>query len=280
MILLFSILFIANYPFGKSWVQRLLISIISFAVIWAMKRLPYLFVGWLWYAITIFPVIGIFQAGSQIEADRYTYIPLIGLFVMMAWGVPQFLSRMQYGKIIVAFSASVFVIIITWATYLQIGVWKNDFTFYGHVINLNPKDARAYHYLGCAMANNGENEKALYYYYMALKYNPGYYLPYLNAGVVFQKMNRMEEAINCYNKVLQINNKSVEAHYNIGLIFMKYNYNEAIVHFKKALEIDPDNYNLHDNLGVALVRTGNFKEALTHFQESLSLNPKGAYARR
>lgn len=257
----------------------LLILTISLIIIWTMKRLPYLFVGWFWYAITILPVIGIVQAGSQMVADRYTYIPLIGIFVMIVWGVPQLLSHMQYGKIIIAFSASVFLIIITGVTHQQIGVWKNDFTLYGHVLNLNPQDARAYHYLGCAMANKGENDKALYYYSLALKYNPRYYLPYLNAGAVFQKMNKMKEAIYCYNKVLLTNDKSAEAHYNLGLIFMKFNYHEAIIHFKKALEINPKNSDIHDNLGVALVKTDHLKEALEHFQESLRLNPEGAYAR-
>jgi tetratricopeptide (TPR) repeat protein len=256
----------------------LILSVTILAIIF-IKKLPYIAVGWFWYLGTLIPVIGLIQVGSQAMADRYTYVPLIGIFIIMAWGISQILLRLQNGKVIAALIASLFIVIITLATYLQVSVWKNNFTLFGHVININPKDARAYQVIGHALANNGENEKALYYYYMALKYNPGYYPSYLNAGTVFQKMGRLDEAINCYNKALHFDNKPAEAHYNLGIILMeKNNLNEAISHFKKALVITPDDSDTHNNLGVALMKAGNVEEALAHFQESLRLDPKGESA--
>ena len=270
-----------NFEFWQIGSSLLLVLSVTILTIIFIKKIPYLAVGWFWYLGTLIPVIGLIQVGSQAMADRYTYVPLIGIFVIMAWGISQILLRLRNGKVIAAFIASLFIVIITLATYLQVGIWKNNFTLFGHVININPKDARAYQVIGHALANNGENEKALYYYYMALKYNPGHYPSYLNAGTVFQKMGRLDEAINCYNKALHLDNKPAEAHYYLGIILMeKNNFNEAISHFKKALVITPDDSDTHNNLGVALMKAGNVEEALAHFQESQRLDPKGESARK
>ena len=165
-------LYSKNFEIWQIGISLLFILAITVFTIIFIRKIPYLFVGWFWYLGTLVPVIGLIQVGSQAMADRYTYVPLIGIFIMMAWGISQILSRLQNGKVIAVSVASIFIAIITFATYLQVGIWKNNFTLFGHVININPKDARAYQVIGHAMANNGENEKALYYYYMALKYNP------------------------------------------------------------------------------------------------------------
>ena len=302
----------------KIWqigVLLFLLFMTTYLVIVFIRKIPYLAVGWFWYLGTLIPVIGLVQVGSQAMADRYTYVPLIGIFIIIAWGVPQLLSKLPYGKIIAASTALIFIVLITLATYSQVSIWKNNLTLFGYVINLNPRNADAYQVIGHVMTNNGENEKALYYYSMALKYNPKFYQAYNNAGTILQKMGRLNEAINCYKKALQINNESVEANCNLGIILQKmgksdeainyyrralqldnksaetnYNFgillieknhlNEAIFHFKKALEITPDDYDTHNNLGVALIQTGNIQEALTHFNEALRLNPQRTEAKK
>jgi tetratricopeptide (TPR) repeat protein len=259
----------------------LLLCAVTLLTIYFLKKMPYLAVGWFWYLGTLVPVIGLIQVGSQAMADRYTYVPLIGIFIMMAWGIPQALEGLRHGKIIAASMASAFLIVITSASYIQAGIWKNDFTLFGHVIKINPRDVRSYQVIGHAMANNGEYDKALYYYSMALKYHPGYYPSYLNAGNVLQEMGKLKEAIDCYQRALKLDDKPAEAHYNLGIIFIETNnLNEAIFHFKKALAITPDDSDSHNNLGVALMKEGNIKEALAHFQEALRLNPQEGSAKK
>jgi tetratricopeptide (TPR) repeat protein len=265
-----------NFAIWKIGGSLILLFVLTLLAIYFIKKMPYLAVGWFWYLGTLVPVIGLIQVGSQAMADRYTYIPIIGIFVMMTWGISKILLRLQNGKIITASIASAFIIVITSAAYLQVGIWKNDFTLFGHVININPQDTRSYQVIGHAMANNGENDKALYYYSLALKYNPRYYPSYLNAGTVLQEMGKLNEAIDCYKKSLSLDDKPAEAHYNLGIIFIETNnLDEAIFHFKKALEMTPDDSDTHNNLGVALMKEGNIKEALMHFQEALRLNPHG-----
>jgi len=104
---------------------------------------PYLLVGWLWYLGTLVPVIGIVQVGYQTMADRYAYVPLIGIFIMTAWGLPQLLLKIKNGKIIAALIAAIFTVIITLATYLQVHVWKNNYSLLGHALSIYPENYSA-----------------------------------------------------------------------------------------------------------------------------------------
>lgn len=268
-----------NFNFWVISGSFLLILVITCLVIMGIKKFPYLAVGWFWYLGTLIPVIGLVQVGSQSMADRYAYVPLIGIFIMMAWGFPQLLSGVQYRKIITASTAVIFIVIITSAAYLQIGVWKNNLTLFGHALKLNPKNYTAWNILGVDMAKKGNYEKALYYYYMAIKNNPKYDSAYVNAGIVFDKMNKYDDAINCYKKALKINNNSAETNYNLGIVLMKKNnLKEAIFYLKRALKVTPDDSDTHNNLGIVLMRTGNIQEAILHFQEALRLKPRGEEA--
>lgn len=264
-----------NFEIWQITGSLILLATLTLLAIYLIKKIPYLAFGWFWYLGTLIPVIGLIQVGSQAMADRYTYVPMIGIFIIMAWGIQQALKGLRNGRIIAAAMAAAFLIVITLASYIQAHIWKNDFTLFGHVIKINPRDVRAYQVIGHAMANNGEYDKALYYYSMALKYNPLYYPSYLNAGNVLQEMGKLKEAIDCYQKALRLDDKPAEAHYNLGIIFIATNNpDKAIFHFQKALAITPDDSDTHNNLGVALMKEGNIKEALAHFQEALRLNPR------
>jgi tetratricopeptide (TPR) repeat protein len=270
-----------NFEIWQMAGSLLLLVAVTLLTVYLLKKIPYLAVGWFWYLGTLVPVIGLIQVGSQAMADRYTYVPLIGIFIIMAWGIPQALEGLRNGRIIAAAIASAFLIFIVPASYMQAAIWKNDFTLFGHVIKINPRDVRAYQVIGHAMANNGEYDKALYYYSMALKYDPEYYPSYLNAGNVLQEMGKLKEAIDCYQKALTFDEKPAEAHYNLGIIFIETNHSDkAIFHFKQALAITPDDSDTHNNLGVALMKEGNIQEALGHFQDALRLNPQDESAKK
>lgn len=249
----------------------MLLSTLAFTLI---KKSPYLTVGWFWYLGTLIPVIGLVQVGSQAMADRYTYIPLVGIFIMLVWGMYEVLSKLKYGKYINLFMLTVFMATAATASYYRVQIWENNFTLFEHAIEHDKKKHIAYHIIGYNAAKYGDNEKALYYYYQTLKINPKYDPAYLHAGNVLQKMGKLDEAINCYMKALQINDKSAEAQYNTGVILiLKNRFQEAADHFKESLKINPDDADVHNNLGIALVKTGKIKEGLGHFQQSLHLNP-------
>jgi len=269
----------SDIPMWQFSIALLFIVGVTVFVCRYFRKYPYLFIGWFWYLGTMVPVIGIIQVGCSAMADRYAYVPMIGIFIMMAWGIPQILFRLRNGKIIAAFIASSFIVIITLATYQQVGIWKNDFTLSRDALRVDHKNYQAYCILGLAMADRGDYEAAIYYQYMALKYNPGFYPAYNYAGTIFQKMGRLDDAINCYKKALKVNNRLAEVNYNLGIALLeRNNLNEAIFYFNRALEATPYDPDVHNNLGVALMKKGNIKEALTHFQEALRLNPNGETA--
>lgn len=261
--------------FGEAGSSFLLILSLTIIAILLFRKAPYLSVGWFWFIGTLVPVIGIIQVGFQAMSERYTYVPLIGIFIAMSWGLKHLSGTIRYGNLLIAFSAFFFISISAFATYHQVAVWKNNFTLFGHVLKFNPEHYMAHQIMGFAMESRGDYLQALHYYYMALKLNPVYDPAYNNAGNVLQKLGRMDEAMYCYNKALQINHKSAESEYNLGIILLlKNNPEEAIGHFNSALAMKPDDADAHNNLGVALMKSGNIKKAFAHFQEAQRLNPQ------
>ncbi len=274
------------YPYSDIAVWKIFASsfLIGGVTIFAcrfFRKYPYLFIGWFWYLGTLVPVIGLIQVGSQAMADRYVYVPMIGIYIMMSWGISEMFSRLLNGKLLVILISSFFILHLASVTYHQVGTWKNNHTLFDHAIRVNPQNYQAYSLLGLEMAARGEYEDAIYYQYMALKYKPKFYPAYNYAGTIFQRMGRIEDSISCYTKALQINDKFSDAHYNLGIMLIEQNrINDAIIHFKKALETTPNDPDIHNNLGVSLLKAGSIEEARTHFLKSLSLNPNGAVARK
>ena len=254
--------------------SALLVSSLTALAIILIKKTPYVAVGWFWFLGTLVPVIGIIQIGSQAMADRYTYIPLIGIFIGLSWGMKQILRNIKYMKTIATFAAVVFLSTIMYSTYHQVSIWKNTISLFEHVLEFDQKNYGAYNIAGVAIAESGDNKKALHYYHIASKINPKYSPAYINAGNVLQKEGKLDEAMNCYLKALQINDKSAEAQYNLGIILiLKNKPQEAINHFLEALKINDNDADVHNNLGIALIKIGKIQEGLEHFQRALYLNP-------
>ena len=252
----------------------LICSITILALIW-IKNKPYLAIGWFWYLGMLVPVIGLVQVGFQAMADRYTYLPLIGIFIGISWGVPDLISKIRYSKILLFLSAIFFIFLIVMATDTQVKVWRNNYTLSEHALKLNPQNYFAYNMIGLAMDKENNHEKALYNFYMAIHIKPKFEPAYINAANVLLKQGMLDQAIGNYKKALQINNKSADAHYNLGraLIF-KNNFHEAVFHLNLSLQIMPNDADTHNNLGVALNKIGKNQEAIVHFRKALQLKPQ------
>jgi hypothetical protein len=137
----------AFYPHAVSTWQfftaLLFLIVVTFFVCRYFRKYPYLLVGWLWYLGTLVPVIGIVQVGFQTMADRYAYVPLIGIFIMTAWGLPQLLFKMKNGRLMAAVIAAIFIVIVSLTTYLQVHVWKNNYSLLGHALSAYPENYSA-----------------------------------------------------------------------------------------------------------------------------------------
>jgi len=194
----------------------------SFLSIRVMKRSPYVIVGWLWYVGTLVPVLGIARAEQQINliADRFTYVPLIGLFIIIAWGANDLLSRWCYRRIILSIAGGIVISILIILTWKQVQYWENSITLFKHT----------------------------------LKHTSNNYRIHNNLGLALDKQGRTEEAIEHYLQALRIRPDDVDAHNNLGNAFIrKGNIKEAIVHFRKALSINPNNINARNNLNKVLM---------------------------
>ena len=196
----------AFYPLQEhSWWQiggsALVLASISFVSIHQIHKRPYLIVGWFWYLITLIPVIGIVQVGKQAMADRYTYIPLIGVFVVFAWEAARIPERWRVRQAILTVAFASVLSVLTWR---QIGYWKNGITLFSHAVEVTDKNWLAHHNLGVALMNKHRNREALYHLQEALRIKPDYAYAYLNLGKLLGNMGDMKGAVRALNSAINI----------------------------------------------------------------------------
>lgn len=261
-------------PWWKITTACLFLTAISFIAIRTVRQRPYFMVGWLWYIGTLVPVIGLVQVGRQAMADRYTYVPLIGLFIIIAWGVPELVAQWRYRKIGLATLATVVLTILMAMTWKQVGYWENSITLFEHALEHTSNNPVMHCSLGVALSDQGRQTEAIRHYSESLRINPNYTKAHNNMGIALQKDGKMDKAIFHYTAALRVNPNSAKAHNNLGFALAHLGrMDEAIAHFSKALKINPDDAKAHNNLGIALVKTGRVAEAISHYAEALRLNP-------
>ncbi len=263
-----------NIPLWQIFLSAIILIIITTMVCMYYKKYPYLLVGWFWYLGTLVPVIGIIQIGEHTMADRYAYVPFIGLFLMIAWGSEQILNKKDILKKICIFLSVLIIALLTMATHNQLKLWNNTVTLFENTLGKDPNNYAAYALIGQELAKNGENEKALFYYDMTLKLNPRIYSAYNNKGVVLQKLGRRDEAIQIFKKAIQIDKSSAAAYYSIGLLYFEdKNFDECIAYSLKAIEKKPDYTEAYNLLGIALVEKGKIQEGISQFEKALRIDP-------
>jgi protein O-mannosyl-transferase len=291
----------------------LLLAVMTVIVIVQGGKKKYLVTGWLWYAASLVPVAGIVQVGSQAHADRYTYIPLTGIFIMALWSLNAIAGRMTLQKKLLAGAAlSVVFISMGIQTMRQVGYWKNGMTLFAHgfdvtkgkvneniyynfgnllsqagrtdeaafyyreALEINPRHARSHINLGILLADRGQSEKAMGHYLKALEQGPSAEA-HNNLGTLLAKMGRTDEASVHFLKALEINPGYGDAHYNFGYMFETMGrYEDALTHYRKAMELNPGDAGVYFNSGVLLSRMGRTDEAIAHFRKALELDPKNA----
>ena len=240
----------------------------------------YVLVGWLWYLITLVPVIGIVQVGGQAMADRYTYIPSIGIFVVVAWGLGDLLSRWKYKRAVLSIFALIAILLATLATRNQVAHWRNTLALYKHTLDVTENNHVIHSNYAIALNEEGRTDEAIEHYQQALKIEPDHADAHYNLGVVFEKMGNFEQAIKHYQQLLKLEPDSTEVHYNLGVVLgIMGKREQAIAHYQRALKIKPDYAEAHYNLGVVLWKTGKREQAIEHYQKALKLKPDFTEAR-
>ena len=255
-----------------------LVLISALAFRWRRRR-PWLLVGWLWYLGMLVPVIGLVSSGLRAHADRYTYLPQIGLYLIIAWAATGLVAGRRHGRLLVGGLAFAVVVALILCARSQVSYWRNSELLWTHTLACTSANVIAHNNLGNALFQKGNVDEAFVHYQKALQINPDYAEAHVNLGNALFKKGNVDEAFVHYQKALQINPDYAEAHVNLGnALLLRGNVDEAIVHYQKALHIEPDYATAHDNLGYALLQKGNVDEAIDHFQKALRINPEYAKA--
>ena len=272
------------YPY-RLWPMRMVVGAtaallgVTGGVIWRARREPYLVVGWLWYLGALAPVIGLVQVGSQSMADRYTYIPLIGLFIMAAWCVPSPTIGQRVARIVATAAAAMLLLVCAVLSRHQLGYWKNSETLFRHALAVTTRNNIAHGALGNVLLHQGRLADAVFEYRAALRLNPNDAGAHNNLGLALARQGKTDEAMAEYRAALQINPRYAEAHTNQGYLLAERGQTEqAIAEYMVALQIKPDDVEAHDNLGNALVRLGRTAEGMTEYEAAIRINPEFAKA--
>ncbi len=266
-------------PFGHVVLALLLLISITVISILLLHRRPYLLVGWLWYLGTLVPVIGLVQVGSQAMADRYTYLPLVGAFLMVMWGIKDFLDNRRARRAIWGFISTAMMVALVVLTQNQIRYWKDTPTLFGQALRNTERNFMAHHILAEVMAKEGNPVDAESHYREAIRIKPSFKQAYNGLGHLLMIQGRQDEAGRLLEKTLQVDPIYVPAMKNLGDVRMRQGrIGEALPLYRKALRHGEEDPELLNNYGVALFFHGEKEEAVQKIRAAIRLKPDYAEA--
>ena len=266
-----------SLPAWKAAGAALLLIAVTVAMWLYRERHRYLLTGWLWYLLAMVPMIGIVQVGRQAMADRYAYLPFIGLFVIGVWGCAELCERLKLSITLEAGIAVAIVIVYASITFLQISYWRNSYTLFSHAVQVTDRNGVAEDNLGVALTEMGRPELASPHFLAAAEYVPQLPTPHYNLGVLYQKQRELDLARAEYELTLRYSSDPLElaqSHSNLGFLLLDLGDNKsALDHFTSALQIDPEKQNSLLGRGMAEYRAGNLDGALADFSHAAQIAP-------
>jgi tetratricopeptide (TPR) repeat protein len=286
----------------------LLLVIISICFIYSGRRRKFLIVGWLWYLGTLVPVIGLVQVGSQAMADRYTYITLTGLFIIIAWGAKEVIPNRRNKNIILTWLAVIALLVSAVTASRQLRYWKNSLTLFEHtlqitgdnyyilgnyanylgelgrseesieqsikLLEIKQNSPEGHNNLGCTLLEVGRTQQAIEHFKLAIKYQPDLAQAYYNLANALRSQNKFEEAVSYYHQAVKIKPDYTKAWLELAVTLNKMqNFDQAIEYFNKVLEMDRNNVFAHGYLGLALAAVGKTDEAIREIRLVLNVRP-------
>ncbi len=268
----------AALPWKAAGAAVILVGISAAALAWRRAR-PYLAVGWLWYLGMLVPVIGLVQVGGQAMADRYTYLPQIGLLLAVAWGVADFVRSRPRFRRVAAVAAALAAAVLAACACQQTSYWRDSQSLWEHALKVTSNNALAEDSFGSALKELGYLDDAIKHHQHALRINPRSYLAHYNLALAYTAQRRVEDAIAEYESALRIEPAFAEAHNNLGNILVgRGQLDEAMEHHRKTVEIDP--LSLHGNIGLGtdFALRGHFDEAAVYFGKAVEIDRGSADA--
>ncbi len=269
------------YPHPTSWPlwqilgSLALLLAITAIVIRGAKKHPYAAVGWFWYVGTLVPVIGVVQVGSQALADRYTYIPLIGLFIIVAWAIPELLKKWPYRKEALIASSVLCLLCLSLVTWRQVGYWRSSIALYDHAMEVAPRSSPIHINRGAAYIGLANYTQAIADFDRAIEINPWYEEAYNNRGVAYSNLADYTQAIADFDRAIEINPRYGDAYNNRGLAYNNLgNCTQAIADFDRAIEINPRYGEAYNNRGVAYSNLADYTQAIADFDRAIEINPR------
>lgn len=269
-----------HIPLVKIAGSAALLILITAAAARCWRTRPYLAVGWLWFLGTLAPVIGIVQVGRQAMADRYTYIPHIGLFIALVWAASEWLRRRD--QIVAGVYGTAAALFLCAGLSLRQSVyWKNSINLFERSLAVTENNSLAHNNLGAAYAVDGRVDDAIAQYREALRIWPGYAKAHHNLGTEYSKQGLSDEAIKRFRESIRLDDRHADAHYNLGIeLSRRGQWEEAARSFRKTLELEPNNAKAHTDLGVTFAQRGDTAEALRLFNRAVELAPANLKARQ
>jgi tetratricopeptide (TPR) repeat protein len=247
---------------------------VSAGVIVGRKRQPWLVTGWLWYVGMLAPVIGIVQSGDLARADRYTYLPIIGVCIAGTWAAADWASQRRDRRVTLGSVALVILCALVGAAWHQTRYWRDSETLWTHTLGCTQDNFVARNDLGLVKLEQGRTEEAIADYREALEINPAYAEGYFNLGFALFRQGHTEKAVSEYRAALEINPDYAEAHSNLGLaLFQEGRTEDAMAEDRETVRINPDLPEPHFNLGFALFQQGRTEEAIPEYREALRTAP-------
>jgi tetratricopeptide (TPR) repeat protein len=264
--------FSAQIPLLPVIVASLLILVITTFVIVMVRRLPYLFIGWIWYVITIAPVIGIIKVGDFAMADRYHYLPSIGISIMLVWGIPALIKSEATRKKFFSTAAIAFLVLLAVLSWKQCDYWKNDIKLFNHALQVTKNNYVALNGFGLTLVKAGKIKEAVDNYNEAISIKPNYPPSYISRGFAYFDLGQYQRAIEDCNEAIRLDAGYAEPYFIRGNSYYNFGqYQRAIEDYNKAIRLKLDYTDAYYNRGVAYLKQGNKKQSCRDAQKTCEL---------
>ncbi len=269
-------------PLWQAAGAALLLSGVTVLVLRKIKLQPYMSVGWLWFIGTLVPVIGLVQVGLwPAMADRFAYVPVMGLFIMIAWGISDILSKQRYRRIILGILTAGVLSALMICTWLQSAYWKSSLDLFEHSVQVTANNWLAHNNLGTAKFNKGQSDEAIGHYKTALSIKPDYITPHYNLGSLFLNQGKIKQAAFHFQEALKIRPEHAYSHYSYGNLLVKQGrLEEAVYHFLEVIKSDPENAEAYNQIGVIRGWQKNYKGARVFLLKAIQIKPDYFMARK
>ena len=255
-----------------------LLLAISAIAVFLWRRCPYLLVGWFWFLGMLVPVIGLVQVGGQAMADRYTYLPQIGLVIALCWGAVHLLHAWPHRRWALGAGSAVALACLMGAAWQQTTHWRNSETLWTYTLTVCPTNVAAHNSLGCLLSEQGKMDEAIVHFREALKVSPGYAKAHMNLGMALQAEGKMAEALVSFERAVQLSPQYTKARLNLAMALERQGRTaDAAACFHQAMQYDPRNPMIYFTFGTVLAQHGQMKEAVEQWLAGLQLEPRDVF---